>query len=131
MKVDNREYIEKMDFALRFAEKETSDFTSQDIKDIWDYAMTHYKNRYWNDMVHGVSNDMGLSSKQTKFVWSIIKGWGGIGDFQNLKNQCNKLALAVYKAKMYIKAAGYPIIIRWVVYIPMYANHWLKTTFKP
>jgi hypothetical protein len=109
----------------QFVDKQDSKFTVQEIKDIWDYANKKYlikADMTFNDMLNGMSKDLGLTSKQIRDALSQLEGTKEIID--EFERKLNQKAQAVKNAKDWIKTANYPMIIKFLKLTTLWT--WIK-----
>lgn len=109
---------EQTDLHTRFEGKKDSKFDPQDVKDIWAYAKKQYidKGRDYAETLHGVSMDLGITSKQVQDAFIQPKGTRVINDkiyrTQRARNQ------AINKAKYFVETANTPKWLRILQKIP-------------
>ncbi len=117
-----KEYKDKIDsdkdLFAKFSNKTDNKFTPQDTKDIWDYAKKEYidKGRSVNDMLKGVSIDLGLTSKQVLKAFENTKGTKVISDEMFRLQSVRRKADA--KVKQYIQDANSSRLGRWARAVP-------------
>lgn len=115
---ENKEDTHFMDLVTKFADKTGNTFTPEEVKDIWDYAKKNYidKGRTVNEMLKGVSMDLGLTSKQVLSALEQPKGAKAISD-QMFLAQSRRLQ-ASNKVKEYAQAANQSKLSKWLKAIP-------------
>lgn len=112
------EIPEVSDVRFKFVDKKDSSFTPDDVKEIWNYAKENYldKESSFDDMIHGVAMDLGLSPNQVRSALSQPKGARVITDEMYAKQ--NRRSTAVRNAKEWIKTANTPKLIKFAKAVP-------------
>jgi broad specificity phosphatase PhoE len=105
------EQLKNKDVLTRFIDKKDGKFTTEEAKQIWDYAKKTYLDNgvKYEDMVKNVSYDLNLTSDQIQKAIATPKGAREISD-EMYRAQHNR-DLAVRKATDYVNHAADP---RWV-----------------
>jgi hypothetical protein len=111
--------VDLADLQKQFVDKKDFNFTPQQRKQVWQYAKDNYIDKgqgNFQDMVSGISKDLGLSPEQVRRIIAEPKTIRDITDATyKLRNERQK---AVTKAKIYIRGANTPAYIRLVKNIP-------------
>lgn len=108
------------DIFTKFVDKKDSKFTTEQVRDIWNYAKENYldKGRTYEDMLSGVAKDLGLDTKQVRTALAQPKNAKTITDemyrTQYKRNQ------AVNSAKQWVKQSKTPFVVRAVKAIPAF-----------
>lgn len=106
--------------ATKFVDKKDNTFSSNDAKDIWEYAKKEYldKGYSFKDMLNGVSMDIGLSSEQVRHALEQPKGNKEISnEMYALQNKRNK---AIQRAEIFVKNAKQPKIVKILKAVPSF-----------
>lgn len=108
----------KKDLHLQFIDKKDSKFTPEESRIIWNYAKEEYldKGTDYNDMLGGVSIDLGLTADQVRRAISQPKGAREITDQMYLKMA--KYREADAKAKNWVKSADDSKVLKFLKAIP-------------
>jgi probable phosphoglycerate mutase len=114
----NKYFKNENDLLTRFADKKDNKFTTEDARDIWDYAKTEYinKGKDFNEMVYGVSKDLGLNPDQVRNAITQPKGTKVISD--ELYTQQYHQRQAIQQAKAWVKAANTPRVVKALKFVP-------------
>jgi hypothetical protein len=111
--------VDLADLQKQFVDKKDFNFTPQQRKQVWQYAKDNYIDKgqgNFQDMVSGISKDLGLSPEQVRRIIAEPKTIRDITDATyKLRNERQK---AVTQAKIYIRGANTPAYIRLVKNIP-------------
>jgi len=101
-----KDALKKEDIYTKFVDKKDSKFTTQDVKDIWEYAKYTYldKGASYSDMLNGVSKDLGLNRDQVRTAIAQPKGAKEITD--EMYRTINRRNNAVLEAKQWVKEQG-------------------------
>lgn len=103
---------------IKFADKTDSNFTPEEVKDIWEYAKRNYvdKGKTVNEIIRGLVADLGLSSKQVLDALEQPKGSKVISDkmfaMQNRRGQVQN------KVKEYVQTINTPKWVKWLKAVP-------------
>lgn len=111
---------EPNDILTRFQYKKGDKFTPDEIKAIWDYAKENYidKGTSFDDMVHGVSMELGLSPQQVRSALAQPKGARQLTNRMYQKQyQRNQ---AVNTAKAWVQGANTSPVIKVLKSIPAF-----------
>lgn len=112
------EQLKNKDVLTRFVDKKDGNFTTEEAKQIWDYAKEQYldKGMKYEDVVKNVSYDLNLSSDQIQKAIATPKGAKEISD-EMYRAQYNR-DLAVRKATDYVNNAADPKYVKFLKAIP-------------
>ncbi len=97
-----------------FSLKNDLKFSQQEVKDILTHAKenyfgeTEYEFRKFEDTIHGIANDLGLTPKQVRAALSTMDK----NTFKELERAHDKRVKAHFETLEYIETANYPKIIR-------------------
>lgn len=110
---------EKDDITSRFIDKKDNKFSTQDAKDVWNYAKKNYldKGSSYEDMVKNVAYDLNLTSKQVQEAIATPKGARIISD--EMYRTQYKRDLAIRRAEDYVKQSADP---KWKKFAAMLPN---------
>lgn len=102
----------------QFANKTDNKFTTEEVKEIWDYAKKNYIDKGKNvpEMLRGVAMDLGLTSKQVLSALEQPKGVRVISDSMFLAQ--SRRTQAANKVKEYAKTANQSNLVKWAKAIP-------------
>jgi len=108
------------DILTKFVDKKDSKFTTQEVRDIWNYAKENYldKDGIYENMLNGVSKDLGLTREQVRNAISQPKAVRAITDemyrTQYKRNQ------AIGRAKEWVKTTNTPRLTKIFKAIPKF-----------
>ncbi len=100
------ENIQQSDIHTKYIDKKGNDFTPQEAKEIWDYAKENYlsKGKSPQDMIRGVSTDLGLTYDQVNSAIATPKTSRNITNDMYLQYRNNRKA--IQSAKDFVEKAG-------------------------
>jgi PBP1b-binding outer membrane lipoprotein LpoB len=93
------------DILTKYINKKDNNFTPEEVKQIWDYAKQNYidKGMSYEDMLSGVSKDLGLTTGQINTAISLPKGVRKLSNELYLKQRARLQAIS--QAKDWVKSA--------------------------
>lgn len=105
--------IEKL--STQFIDKKDNKFNPDQVKDIWTYAKEEYldQGKTYQEMVRGVSMDLGLTSEQVQHALAMPKGARSINDQMYLTQRNRRQAIT--NAKIFVENAEIP---KWKRFVP-------------
>lgn len=111
-------YQSESDIHTRFIDKKDNKFSTQDAKDIWEYAKKNYidKDYSYGDMLRGVSKELGLTGNQVREALSQPKSVREITD-EMYRTQQKRLD-AINAAKQYVQTANQSKLVKFARALP-------------
>lgn len=105
--------IEKL--STQFIDKKDNKFNPDQVKDIWNHAKDEYldQGKSYQEMVRGVSMDLGLTSEQVQHALASPKGARPINDQMYLTQRARRQA--INNAKYFVENAEIP---KWKRFVP-------------